>query len=64
MGALLGMQAVVAALRIRFVKWKAPFENEPFPLMKDGEIITKNMQKFRVTEADLRAELRETNLMG
>jgi uncharacterized membrane protein YcaP (DUF421 family) len=62
-GALLGMQALAAALRIRSVKWMRFFVNEPILLMEAGKVISLNMQKARVTEDDLRAKLREANVL-
>ncbi len=56
--ALLALQALIAALRVRSVGWMHFFENEPILLMEDGVNIT-NMRKARVTENDLRAKLRK-----
>lgn len=62
-GALLGMQAIIAGLRIHFTEWVGVFENEPILLMKDGKMLSANMCKARVSESDIRAKLREANVL-
>lgn len=61
--ALLGAQALIAKLRIHSNKLMSMFENEPILLMKNGEMLTANMKKSRVTANDLRAKLREANVL-
>ena len=61
--ALLALQALIAALRVRSVGWMHFFENEPILLMEDGVVNITNMRKARVTENDLRAKLREANVL-
>lgn len=62
-GALLSLQALITILRIRSVGWMRFFENEPILLMEDGVVNIRNMRKARVTENDLRAKLREANVL-
>lgn len=38
-------------------------DNEPLMLMRDGEIIHSALKKSRVAESDLRAKLREANVL-
>lgn len=61
--ALLSLQALVAALRVRSNRWIRFFENEPILLMEDGEFNRVNMRKSRVTQNDLVAKLREANVL-
>lgn len=61
--ALLGTQAVIAAMRVRSVKWLGVLENEPILLMRDGTMLHENMKRTRVAEPDLRAKLREANVL-
>jgi len=37
--------------------------NQPIMLMRNGEIIEENMKKCKVTNAELRAKLREANVL-
>lgn len=37
-------------------------DNEPLLLMRDGQVITANLQRARVTPDDVRAKLREANV--
>lgn len=61
--ALLGVQYVVARVR----KWSDGFEalvqNTPVLLMRDGEMIDAALKATRVAEDDLRAKLREANVL-
>lgn len=61
--ALLGTQAIIAAMRVRSVGWFGVMENEPILLMRDGEMLPENMKKSRVSADDLRAKLREANAL-
>lgn len=61
--AMLAMQALIAAMRIRSVGWMSFLENEPILLMEDGVVDYENMRKTRVTEDDLLAKLREANVL-
>ena len=61
--ALLGTQATIAAMRVRSVKWLGVIENEPILLMRDGKMLHETMKKTRVAEPDLRAKLREANVL-
>lgn len=60
---LLCTQAFFARMRVRSVKWIGAIENEPILLMRDGTMLRENMRKTRVAEADLRAKLREANVL-
>lgn len=62
-GALLGMQALIAGMRSRSVGWMHFLANEPILLMEDGIVLIGNMRKARVSEDDLRAKLREANVL-
>lgn len=46
----------------RISKIEVVIDNDPLLLMEQDRILTENMQKARVTEADLRAKLREANV--
>lgn len=61
--ALLAMQALIAFLRIRSVRWMRFIENEPILLMENGIVNSANMRKARVTEDDLLAKLRAANVL-
>ncbi|MFC7337461.1 DUF421 domain-containing protein [Haloferula chungangensis] len=61
--ALLALQAVIAALRVHSTGLIQLLENEPLLLMEDGVVIRANMTKARVSEDDLRAKLREANVL-
>lgn len=61
--ALLALQALIAGLRVRSVGLMHILENEPILLMEDGVVNIENLRKSRVTEDDLRAKLREANVL-
>lgn len=61
--ALLALQALIAALRVRSAGWMRFLENEPILLMENGNVIRTNMKKARVSDEDLRAKLREANVL-
>lgn len=60
-GCHLGVQYVVAAGRSRF-GWGALIDNQPFLLMRNGELCTDNLARSRVTADDVRAKLRAANV--
>ncbi|GAB7256152.1 hypothetical protein OBPA_06160 [Polaribacter sp. OB-PA-B3] len=56
------LQAITAYLR-RFQFFRKIVDNEPLYLMKNSEILWDNLKKAQVTEGDLRAKLREANVL-
>ena len=63
MGALLATQWVIAKGRRHSRLISVLIDNTPLLLMRDGEVIEANMEKGRITPADLRAKLREANVL-
>lgn len=61
-GALLGTQAVIAALRRR-TAFDRVVDNVPLLLMIDGEFIDDALDTSRVTRSDVVAKLREANVL-
>jgi uncharacterized membrane protein YcaP (DUF421 family) len=61
--ALFAAQAAVAKLR-RHTKW-APFvfDNRPILVMRNGEILSHNLNKASMTEADVYVQLRKANVI-
>lgn len=62
-GALLGVQALIARGRRQVPLWRQHLENEPRLLMREGEFCRPAMAAVRVTEADIYAKLREANVL-
>lgn len=58
---LLGLQALIAHGRNRWGLGRV-VDNEPLLLMRDGELLAKNLRRARVTPSDVRAKLREANV--
>lgn len=56
------LQQLVAYLR-RFPSFGEIVENKPFLLMKGPQVLEENLKKARVTKGDLRAKLREANVI-
>ncbi|TXD49609.1 DUF421 domain-containing protein [Polaribacter sp. IC073] len=56
------LQGITAYLR-KFKFFRNIVDNEPLFLMKKQEILWHNMKKANVTEGDLRAKLREANVL-
>lgn len=64
LAALYGIQIGVAAARRRWT-WMADLvNNEPLLLMDGDEILHENLGRGNMTEADLRAKLREANVIA
>lgn len=63
LAALYGIQMLVATLRIRSPAVSAAVDNEPLLLMAGEEVLTENLRRAQVTEADVRAKLREANVL-
>lgn len=59
---LLVTQRVIAIARQR-TSWGQVVDNEPLLLLANGHIIEENLLQSRVTENDLRAKLREANVL-
>ncbi|UWQ53208.1 DUF421 domain-containing protein [Leisingera caerulea] len=59
---LLGVQFVVALLRIRSGTVESIIQNDPVLLMRDGVILEAALTATRVAESDLIAKLREANV--
>ena len=61
---LYGLQLVVSRLRRRNETTRRAFDNDPILLMgPGGELLHENMQVARVTEDDLRCQLRKANVI-
>lgn len=59
---LYGFQALVARLRERSERFGDVVDNTPTLLMAGPHILHEHLRSVRVTEADLRAKLREANV--
>lgn len=56
------IQIIVAYAR-RYKVVRQAIDNKPSFLMKDGEVLYDNLKKCKVTESDLKAKLREANVI-
>lgn len=54
---------LIAAFFRRYDRFQNLIDNTPLLLMDGQHILTENLKKARVTESDLRAKLRETNVL-
>lgn len=63
MAALFLVQWVIGYLRSRFPAVEGLADNSPVLLMRDGEVLAGNLSRTRVTMDDLRAKLREANVL-
>lgn len=63
LAALYGIQMLVATLRSRSPAVGAAVDNAPLLLMAGEEVLTENLRRAQVTEADVRAKLREANVL-
>ncbi|MBO6782490.1 MAG: DUF421 domain-containing protein [Alphaproteobacteria bacterium] len=61
--ALFVVQIGVATLRVRFRPVCRLVDNHPRLIMVGGEMLGDQMRKAKITEADLRAKLREANVL-
>lgn len=59
---LFGLQVFIGSARQRSSRFAKAVDNQPMLLMDGPEIIAGNMADGRVTEADLRSKLRESNV--
>ena len=63
LAAVFGLQYGIALLRERSPDFGRLVDNEPMLLMDGPEVIEANLRKTRVTRDDLRAKLREANVL-
>ena len=61
LGLLFAGQWAIAYLRRRFNLVAPALDNSPLLLMRDGELIQRNLTKANVTKSDVMAKLREAN---
>jgi uncharacterized membrane protein YcaP (DUF421 family) len=62
LGALFALQFVVGTLRKRVPGVTTLIDNAPLLLMDGPEVLSDNLRRANMTEADLRAKLREANV--
>jgi uncharacterized membrane protein YcaP (DUF421 family) len=62
LGVLFGLQFVVGNLRKRLPGVTALIDNRPLLLMDGPEVLSDNLRRANMTEADLRAKLRGANV--
>lgn len=62
LGTLFGLQFVVGTLRKRVPGVTRLIDNAPLLLMDGPEVLPDNLRRANMTEADLRAKLREANV--
>lgn len=62
LAALFGLQWAVGSLR-RYRPMSRLVDNRPMLLMSGAEVLHENLRRARVTEDDLRAKLREANVI-
>jgi uncharacterized membrane protein YcaP (DUF421 family) len=61
---LYGIHTLITYARQRWSFVKKIIDNRPVLLMKDGQILKANMRFARITEYELRAKLREHNVIN
>ncbi len=61
---LYGIQLAVATLRERSDAFAKVIDNQPLLLMAGREVLHDNLRRSHVTEGDLRAKLREANVLS
>lgn len=64
LGALFGLQGLVAYLRRKSPRFSSLIDNEPKLLMRDGKILYDALAQTSVTEDDLIANLRGANVLN
>ncbi|PQJ36501.1 hypothetical protein BSZ35_14220 [Salinibacter sp. 10B] len=62
LGTLFGLQFVVGNLRKRLPGVTGLLDNTPLLLMNGSTVLSGNLRRANMTEADLRAKLREANV--
>ncbi|MDQ4144877.1 MAG: DUF421 domain-containing protein [Actinomycetota bacterium] len=63
LGTLFAMQTGIALLR-RVAKFSKVVDNEPLLLMAGEHMLSDNLRQARITEDDVRAKLREANVLN
>ncbi|MGE3180299.1 MAG: DUF421 domain-containing protein [Phycisphaerae bacterium] len=63
-GGLFAGQRVLGTLRQKSARIKKLVDNEPLLLMENGRMLEKNLHAGQVTVDDLRAKLREANVLN
>ena len=63
LAAVFGLQYGIAWLRERSSDFSGLVDNEPLLLMDGADVLEENLRKARVTKDDLRAKLREANVL-
>ncbi|MGI9173790.1 MAG: DUF421 domain-containing protein [Rhodothermales bacterium] len=63
LAAVFGLQYGIAWLRERSSDFSSLVDNEPLLLMDGPNVLEENLKKARVTKDDLRAKLREANVL-
>ncbi|UWQ19340.1 DUF421 domain-containing protein [Jannaschia sp. M317] len=63
MAALFAVQWGIGWARVHVAGMQDVTDNVPLLLMRDGQILSANLRKARVTEAEVRAKLREANAL-
>lgn len=61
---LYGIHTLITFARRKWGAVKRIIDNRPVLLMKDGEMLHRNMRFARITEYELRAKLRENNVIN
>ena len=60
---LYSLQMGIALLRRKFTWFNHVIDNRPLLLMHGSQLLHENMKKARISEDDLRAKLRESNVL-
>ena len=63
LAALIAVQAIVAVARVRIGAVQRTIDNSPLLIMDGDSVLHGNLRMARMTEADLRAKLREANVL-
>jgi uncharacterized membrane protein YcaP (DUF421 family) len=63
LASLFGIQSIVSALRNRSGRVRRAVDNTPLLLMAGDEVVAENLREARMTRDDLRAKLREANVL-
>ncbi|GEQ84922.1 DUF421 domain-containing protein [Patiriisocius marinistellae] len=62
-GLLYLMNHLISIIQFKSNKAQNLLDNSPILLMKEGKIITENLEKTKVTKDELRGKLREANVL-
>lgn len=63
LASLYALQFVVSVLRTRSASVRRAVDNAPTLLMRHGEVLPRNLAAVKMTRDDLRAKLREANVL-